>query len=97
MQQFGLSKHPRAGNLADAWTPREGTYNPDPYTVVVNTGDPVVDLTFIGWHSIPAGSSSFIASKKQTEELGAEEASSQMAMAGPWEIEDHRTGEFSRS
>ena len=45
---------------------------------------------------IPAGASTFIASKKQTDKLGVEAASEQIAGTGPWEIVDHRTTEFWR-
>ena len=45
---------------------------------------------------IPAGASTFIASKKQTDELGVEAASEQIAGTGPWEIVDHHTTEFWR-
>jgi ABC-type transport system substrate-binding protein len=96
MRQWGLSKHPRAGQIAKFWVERPGTETPDPYTVVVNSGEPVVDVIAQGWHVIPAGASTFIASKKQTEELGVEAASGQIAGTGPWEIVDHRTTEFWR-
>jgi peptide/nickel transport system substrate-binding protein len=45
---------------------------------------------------IPAGASTFIASKKQTDGLGVEAASEQIAGTGPWETVDHRTTEFWR-
>jgi ABC-type transport system substrate-binding protein len=44
MRQWGLSKHPRAGQIADFWAERPGTEAPGPYTVVVNSGEPVVDV-----------------------------------------------------
>ena len=94
MQQWGLSKHPRAGQLTTFWEDREGSEIVDDYTIKVNTGEPVVGVIAERWHSIPGGASTFIASKKQTEELGVDEASTQMAATGPWEIVDHKTGEF---
>ena len=94
MQQWGLSKHPRAGQLAKFWEPREGTHAPDPYTVVVNSGDPVVAEVAQRWHSTPGGASTFIAPKKQTDELGVDEAAVQMSATGPWDLVDSRTGEF---
>jgi len=39
------------------------------------------------------GLSTSIVSKKQSEELGAKEASVDIAMTGPWEIVDHASGE----
>ena len=96
MQQWGLSKHPRAGQLEKFWADRDGSEIIDDYTVQVHTGDPVVNVIAQRWHMTPGGASTFIASKKQTEELGVEAASTQIAATGPWEIVDHRTGEFWR-
>ena len=94
MQQWGLSKHPRAGQLEKFWADRDGSMIIDSHTLQVHTGEPLVHVIAQRWHMTPGGASTFIASKKQTEELGVEEASSQMAATGPWEIIDHRTGEF---
>ena len=94
MQQWGLSKHPRAGQLEKFWMDREGSEIVDKYTLKVNTGEPLVHVIAQRWHMTPGGASTFIASKKQTEELGVEGASTQIAATGPWEIVDHRTGEF---
>ena len=94
MQQWGLSKHPRAGQLAKFWEPREGTHAPDPYTVVVNSGEAVVADVAQRWHSTPGGASTFIAPKAQTDELGVDEAAVQMSATGPWDVVDSRTGEF---
>ena len=96
MQGFEKSKHPRAGQLGKFWEDREGSFAPDPYTVVTNTGVPVVDLIAVGWHQTPGGASTFIASKKQSDEIGVEAASENIATTGPWEILDSRTGEFWR-
>ena len=94
MQQWGLSKHPRAGQLENFWAPRPGSEIVDDYTLKVHTGEPLVHVIAQRWHMTPGGASTFIASKKQTDELGVEAASEQMAATGPWEIVDHRTGEF---
>ena len=94
MQQWGLSKHPRAGQLENFWAPRPGSEIIDDYTLKVHTGEPLVHVIAQRWHMTPGGASTFIASKKQTDELGVEAASEQMAATGPWEIVDHRTGEF---
>ena len=96
MRQWGLSKHPRAGQLAVFWEERGGSEIIDDYTFKVHTGEPFVEVIARQWFMTPGGGSTFIASKKQTDELGAEAASSQMAATGPWEIADHRTGEFWR-
>ena len=94
MQQWGLSKHPRAGQLEKFWADRDGSMIIDSHTLQVHTGEPLVHVIAQRWHMTPGGASTFIASKKQTEELGVEEASANMAATGPWEIVDHRTGEF---
>ena len=94
MQQWGLSKHPRAGQLENFWAPRPGSEIIDDHTLKVHTGEPLVHVIAQRWHMTPGGASTFIASKKQTDELGVEAASEQMAATGPWEIVDHRTGEF---
>ena len=94
MRQWGFSKHPRAGQLANFWEERPGSEIVDRYTLKVHTGEPVVSIIAEQWFTIPGGGSTFIASKRQTEELGADDASGEMAATGPWEIMDHRTGEF---
>ena len=94
MQGFATSSHPRAGQLATFWEDRAGSRSFGPYTVVVNTGYPEIDVLVMSWHMTPGRLSTFIASKKQTEELGVEAASGQIAATGPWEIVEHRSGEF---
>ena len=94
MRQWGLSKHPRAGQLANFWAERPGSEIIDDYTFKVHTGEPFVEVIARQWFMTPGGGSTFIASKKQTDELGVEAASSQMAATGPWEVVNHRTGEF---
>jgi peptide/nickel transport system substrate-binding protein len=94
MYGFRLSKHPRAGNLENFWEPREGTMAVDDYTVQVNSGEPFVNVVAQTWFMVPAGSSSFIVSKKQSEELGVEAASQDIAATGPWEIVEHQTAEY---
>ncbi len=94
MQNFRTSKHPRAGQLETFWLDRPGSETPDDYTVVVNTGEPVVELIAVGWHMTPGGGSTYIVSKKQSEELGVDVAKEDIAATGPWEIVEHKTGEF---
>ena len=93
MKNYATSKHPRAGQLETFWEDREGSHTPDDYTVVVNTGEPVVELIAVGWHMTPGGGSTFIVSKKQSEELGIDAAKENIATTGPWEIVETRTGE----
>ena len=94
MRQWGMSKHPRAGQLTTFWEERVGTEIIDDYALKVHTGKPIVQVIGQRWHMTPGGASTFIASRKQTEELGVDEASTQIAATGPWEIAEHRTGEF---
>ena len=61
---------------------------------MVNTGEAIADAVAFRFMISPGGGATFISSKKQTEELGVEEASKQIAATGPWEIVDHRTAEF---
>ena len=96
MQGFKLSKHPRAGLLGDFWEDRAGSETPDPYTVLVNSGEAVVADVIQRYMTVPGGGASFIASKRQTDELGVEAASQDIAGTGPWEIVEHRTSEFWR-
>ena len=70
MQQWGLSKHPRAGQLETFWADRDGSMIIDSHTLQVHTGEPLVHVIAQRWHMTPGGASTFIASKKQTEELG---------------------------
>ena len=94
MRQYATSKHGRAGLLADFFADRPGSERPDDYTLVVNTGEPIADAVAFRSLVSPGGGATFITSKKQTEELGVAEASTQLAGTGPWEIVDHKTGEF---
>ncbi len=68
----------------------------DDYTVEVNTGTPQWDVLI--WLTTPGVDGAWMVSKKQVEELVAEvglEASiSQVVGTGPWELVDHRSGDF---
>ena len=48
MRGFVKSKHPRAGQIGKFWEAREGSFAADKYTIVVHTGEPVVDLIAVG-------------------------------------------------
>ena len=63
----------------------------DDYALEVNTG--VFQFDMLVWAAAPSGG--WVNSKKQAEQMGGVEASESMgAGTGPWEIEDHSTGEF---
>ncbi|PKB79514.1 MAG: hypothetical protein BZY88_12900, partial [SAR202 cluster bacterium Io17-Chloro-G9] len=97
-REFAASeKHPRASNIAGIWTNEAGSLTaPDPYTVVVDTGQPWSQVPIWEITTSPGGSGTWIASKAQTDELGAEEANTQISATGPWSVIGNRTGEFWR-
>ena len=64
----------------------------DDYTIAINTGTPSYDLV----NQLSGAAGGWIASKRQSEELGAEVANHQGALTGPWEPEEIKNGEFWR-
>jgi peptide/nickel transport system substrate-binding protein len=66
----------------------------DDHTMVVNTGLPWVPAQVFEFMRNGGGSSSWVVSKKQSEEIGIEAASKDIAATGPWQIEDHASGAF---
>ena len=86
----------RAGIIGDFWVGNKGGSQTviDDYTVEVNTGEPWIPARAFEFMRGLGGLSTSIVSKKQSEELGAEIASKEMAMTGPWEIVDFSSGEF---
>ena len=75
MQQFADSaKHPRASNIRGVFMAEDGHAKAiDDYTIEVNTGTPWSEVPINEMLTSPAGSATWIVSKRQTEELGAEE------------------------
>lgn len=99
MRQFGAdgSKHPRASNIRGIWENENGHAKAvDDYTVEVNTGEPWSEVPVNEILTSPGGGGTWIVSKQQTDELGAEEANDQIAGTGPWDLVEYRTGEFWR-
>ena len=97
MRQFGAegSKHARASNIRGIWDNADGHAKAiDDYTVEVNTGAPWSEVPFNEILTSPGGSGTWIISKKQTDELGAEEANGQIAATGSWDLVEFSTGEF---
>ncbi len=85
--------NPKATNivpLTQAW--QTSVEMPDPYTIIVDTGEPMPDWVFIDQVTNPGDQ--YVVSKKQTDEIGAEAANRNIAATGPWEIVEHRSGEF---
>ena len=91
------STHPRASNIRGVWSSPEGHVRAvDEYTVEVNTGTPWSEVPINEMLTSPGGSATWIVSKKQTDEIGAEEANGQIAATGSWDLVESRTGEFWR-
>ena len=91
------SIHPRASNIRGVWSSPDGYVRAvDKYTVEVNTGTPWSEVPINEMLTSPGGSATWIASKKQTDEIGAEEANGQIAATGSWDLVEFRTGEFWR-
>ena len=97
MRQFGAegSKHARASNMRGIWENEDGHAKAiDDYTVEVNTGSPWSDVQVNEILTSPGGAGTWIISKKQTDELGAEEANGQISATGSWDLVEFVTGEF---
>ena len=99
MRQFGAdgSKHPRASNMRGIWENPDGhAIAVDDYTVEVDTGEPWSEVPVNEILTSPGGGGTWIVSKKQSEELGAEDANGQIAATGSWDLVEFRTSEFWR-
>ena len=91
------STHPRSSNIRGVWSSPEGHVRAvDKYTVAVNTGTPWSEVPINEMLTSPGGSATWIVSKKQTDEIGAEAANGQIAATGSWNLVEFRTGEFWR-
>ncbi len=91
------SIHPRASNIRGVWSSPDGYVRAvDKYTVEVNTGTPWSEVPINEMLTSPGGSATWVVSKKQTDEIGAEEANGQIAATGSWDLVEFRTGEFWR-
>ncbi len=66
----------------------------DDLTFEVFTGEPWVPARVYEFMRTGGGVSNWTVSKQQSDELGIEEASVDIASTGPWEIVDHASGEF---
>ncbi len=91
------SIHPRASNIRGVWSSPDGYVRAvDKYTVEVNTGTPWSEVPINEMLTSPGGSATWVVSKKQTDEIGAEAANGQIAATGSWDLVEFRTGEFWR-
>jgi len=66
----------------------------DDLTFEVFTGEPWVPARVYEFLRTGGGGSTWTVSKKQSEELGIEKASLDIASTGPWEIQEHASGQF---
>ena len=66
----------------------------DKYTIEVNTGVPGWDM--LTWINSPAASGTWVISKTQVDELGADEANDGAAGTGPWSMVENVTDDFWR-
>jgi ABC-type transport system substrate-binding protein len=85
--------HARGSLIKNFFTNAEIT---DPYTLVVTTAEPIADVVIYEPLRSLGGSSTWVVSKKQSDEMGAEAASRNTAATGPWEYTQSRTAEFWR-
>ena len=91
------SIHPRASNIRGVWSNPDGHVRAvDKYTVEVNTGTPWSEVPINEMLTSPGGSATWVVSKKQSDEIGAEAANGQIAATGSWDLAEFRTGEFWR-
>ena len=87
------AKHARAGIIGDYFNHEDGGSEVvDDYTLVVDTGTPWVPAQVFEFMRNAGGSSSWVVSKKQSEEVGIEVASKNIAATGPWQIESSESG-----
>ena len=93
MQWHAGAKHARAGIIGDYFDHEDGGSTVvDDYTLEVDTGVPWVPAQVFEFMRNAGGSSSWVVSKKQSEEIGIETASKDIAATGPWQIESSESG-----
>ena len=91
--------HARTPDFRGFWTPEGGSVTAvDDYTVAVNTGIAISELvTLENWLAkTPSGSSNWVVSKAQSDDVGVEVANRDIAGTGPWELIEARDNEFWR-
>ena len=87
------SLHSRAGMIGGYFNHENGSSTTvDDYTLEVDTGVPWVPAQVFEFMKNGGGSSSWVVSKKQSEEVGIHEASKDIAATGPWQIESSESG-----
>lgn len=87
------AKHPGSSDVARMWQPETGSREtPDPYTIVLNTGVPAIDV--LNRVRNPWAGSTWVASKRQSDEIGEEAANKDTALTGPWVLKEAVTAQF---
>ncbi|MDA1128849.1 MAG: ABC transporter substrate-binding protein [Chloroflexi bacterium] len=93
--------HARSGIIGEYFGGEDGTFGGregasaeivDDYTLAINTGVPWVPAQVFEFMRNGGGSSSWVVSEKQSEEIGIDAASRDIAATGPWEIESAESG-----
>jgi len=94
-QWYAGANHARAGNIGDYFIHEDGGSQViGDYTLVISTGVSWVPSQVFDFMRNGGGSSSWVVSKQQSEEIGIYQASADIAATGPWQIEDHSSGEY---
>ncbi len=91
--------HARTPDFNTFWKAEGGKVTAvDKYTIEVDTGQALSELVVLeNWMAkTPSGSSNWVTSKKQSDEIGMEAANRDIAATGPWEIIEHRDNEIWR-
>ena len=98
-QQWGseTAVHARSSFIKDFWVNEGGSVTAaDPMTVVVKTAEPWVSVRALEFMRHVGGTSGNVVSKAQSEDIGIEAATRDIAMTGSWELVETKTGEFWR-
>jgi ABC-type transport system substrate-binding protein len=91
-QWYSGALHARSGIIGEYFN--NGSRVVDDYTLEVDTGAPWMPSTVFDFMKNGGGSSSWVVSKKQSQEIGVSAASKDIAATGPWQIKSHSSGEY---
>ena len=93
-QWYAGARHPRSRIIGDYFN--SGFRIVDDYTLEIDTDVPWVPAQVFEFVKNGGGSSSWVVSKKQSEEIGVAAANRDIAATGPWQIEDHQNYNYWR-
>jgi len=91
-QWYAGAKHARSRIIGEYFN--SGSRVVDDYTLEVDTGAPWMPSKVFEFMRNGGGSSSWVVSKKQSQEIGVSAASKDIAATGPWQIKSHSSGEY---